>query len=339
MPIRAQKSGEVHILGVIKLGEINRMIVSSGISDLFNNGRKLVLSFFILFFLPSVSLAATESFTGHGEYIMDNNDSIKHGQDIALREAIRNVAQQATVAMKSQSGTIDNHVYNDEVDMATVAIMQINDKTLRQEIATDGKIIVKATIQATLDVERAEQMAVSLLEVKNTTKDYEKVLAEYGVAESQYNLLQAEFSSMARLSAKQQVYEGIKLERQERIAEAMALYEKAIAEDVNLAMAYSRRGHIYRQRELFDLAQKDYDKAAVLDPQEAGAHYGNAILLERNGKNTEATEEYRLFIKYSDILEYDKEIPIALDKILGLEQVREPSKAEVQRAVQALMGE
>ena len=118
MPIRAQKSGEVHILGVIKLGEINRMIVSSGISDLFNNGRKLVLSFFILFFLPSVSLAATESFTGHGEYIMDNNDSIKHGQDIALREAIRNVAQQATVAMKSQSGTIDNHVYNDEVDMS-----------------------------------------------------------------------------------------------------------------------------------------------------------------------------------------------------------------------------
>ena len=283
--------------------------------------RKNILILIAVFLaIPSLAYAATESFDGRGEYIMEIEETTKHGQEIAFQEALRSVSQQAAVAIKTHSSMADNQLTGDQMEMVTATVMQINEKTFDTDITPDGKLKAIALVRASLDVDRAEKMAQALLAAKNNTQEYERIQEEYATAKSQYTTLREQHGILMKKSARAKIREGIQQERAGRLSEAMTLYEEAIAADPDYARAYSRRAHIYRQQGKMDLANKDYAKAASIDSKEAGHHYGKAIMLEQQGKKAEAAKEYRLFIEYSDILEYDEEIPVVLEKILELEK-------------------
>lgn len=274
-------------------------------------------------FLATINsvFAAVEPFEAQAEYMMENNESIKYAQETALNEAIRRISQQAAVVIRSHSTAADNQLSSDEMEMVTSTIVQVKEKRFQKRLGANDKIVVTAFVKAELDTDRAEQMSKELLAAKDTARDYEKIREEYSTAQSQYNALQGQYSLVVQKSAKFKAKQGIKLEREGKVAEAMKLYEEAIAADPNYARSYSRRGHIYRMQGKRDLAMKDYDKAYALDPKEAGCHYGRAIYLEQDGQKLQAAKEYRLFIEYSDILEYDLEIPQVLDKIIEIEGV------------------
>lgn len=262
---------------------------------------------------------AAEHFNGRGEYLMSDNESIKSAQDTALQEALRDISRQAAAVVKSRSVGANNQLTSDQIEMVTSTVVQVKEKKFQKSLETNGKIKIVALVEAELDAEQAEKMAKELMAARNVSNEYEKIRGEYSTKQSQYNALQGKYSEAVQKSAKYRTREGIRIEREGKTTEALKVYEEVIASDANYARAYSRRGHIYRQQGKNDLAQKDYDKAAALDPKEAGWHYGKAILLEQSGQKAAAAKEYRLFIEYADILEYDKEIPVVLDKILALE--------------------
>ena len=270
--------------------------------------------------LFTVAYAEVTHFTGKASYTAESNESIKYAQDTALNEAMRNISMQAAVAIKSHYTSQENRLTDDMVEMVSATVMQIEKKDFSTEITSDEKIKVTAVVLASLDVEQAKKMSQKLLSVKNTLADYEKVQEEYATAQSQYSTMKEQYDSLMKKAARTKTKEGIKLEREGKKDEAFRLYQEAVHDDPDYARVYSRLGHIYRGQGKKELAEENYAKAAKLDPKEAGHHYGRAILLEQAGKKAEAAKEYRLFIEYSDILEYDEEIPVILKKIIELEE-------------------
>ena len=282
--------------------------------------RIFISVLFSILLINGITEAAVETFEGQGEYVMENNESIRQAQDVAMQEAMRGISQQATAVISGSSGSSDNQLTKDEVEMVTAAIMNVNEKRFEKTLSKDNKIKVVAYVKAEIDVDRAEKMARELMAAKKSSQEIEKIKAVYTSKQNEYSTLQGQYSTLSKGGGvKHRVREALKLERDGKITEALRIYDETIATDPTYARAYSHRGHIYRQQGKIDLARKDYEKAFSLDDKEAGAHYGRAILLERDGKRSEAAKEYRLFIKYSDILEYDKEIPGAIEKIIKLE--------------------
>ncbi len=260
------------------------------------------------------------SFEGKGEYWMTGQDSVKHAEDWAFKEAVRSISQQAVVAINSKSASVDNQISADEIEMVTATIISVKDKKYDKNIASDGKILVSASVKGELDVAVAEKMVNEIVEAKRIEKDKLKLDKEIMRIKKQYSELKGENPLLAHQLNLEKFYDAIEMERENRREEAFNAYNEIIAEEMNFAPAYSRRGHLYREKGELDLAKKDYDKAATLDNKEAGWYYGMAVLLEKAGKLIEAAKEYRKFIEYSNILEYDIEIPIALQRIRNLEK-------------------
>ena len=129
--------------------------------------RKFLIALFVAFLLlPVTTHAATEDFSARGEYVMEETDSQDHAYEIALREAMRQASQQATVAVKSRSTMSDNLLTNDEVEMVTASLMKIKEKKFDIDVMADGHLLAIATIVATIDIEEAEKMAQQLLAEK-----------------------------------------------------------------------------------------------------------------------------------------------------------------------------
>lgn len=257
---------------------------------------------------------------GKGEYMMTGKDSVKYGEECAFTEAVRSISQQAAVAITSSSTSVDNQLSADEIEMVTATIIKVKSKNYNKNIAPNGNIIITASVKGELDVDIAEKMIHEIVEAKRIEKDKDKLNEEYKRIKNQYSELKKDNPLIAYQINIKSFYEAIKMEREQKKDEALARYNEIIAEGADIASVYSHRGHIYRAQGQFDLAKKDYDKAASLDANEAGWHYGKAILLERGGDAKSAVREYRLFVEYADILEYDVEIPIVLKKIFDLEK-------------------
>ena len=231
---------------------------------------------------------------------------------------MRNIAQQAGVYIESSSRSSDSQLTNDEIELLTSALVKVKTKNFSKDAGKDDKLIVTVTVQAEIDTEQTSRMLNELMMAKKIEADYKKLKTEYADAIKNYDRLKNQYKMNLEQLARHYIREGQCKERQGDLNLALHLYEKAIDSNPNYARAYSRRGHIYFKQKEFALAQLDYEKAESLDHTESGAHYGKAMLLEKQGKNEEAVEEYRKFVKYADIIEYDIEITQALDRMVNL---------------------
>ena len=55
----------------------------------------------------------------------------------------------------------------------------------------------------------------------------------------------------------------------------------------------------YYNKRQYDLAIADYNQAIALDPKDAKAYYYKAITFEKAGRNREAIEAYKAFLRYA----------------------------------------
>lgn len=273
-----------------------------------------------IFLHCSIANAEMKLFEGKGEYWMTGQDSIKYAEEWAFKEAMRSISQQAVVAINSKSASIDNQISSDEIEMVTATVISVKEKKYDKNIATDGKVMVSASVKGELDVDAAEKMVNSIVEAKRIEKDKLKLNKEISKIKKQFIELKGENPLIAHQLNLTKFYDAIKMEKNNKKEEVFDMYNEIIEEEVNFAPAYSHRGHLYMEKGEFDLAKRDYDKATAIDDKEAGCHYGRAALLEKTGKLIEAAKEYRMFIEYADILEYDDKIPIVLQKIRDLEK-------------------
>ena len=264
--------------------------------------------------------AALEMLSGSGEYIMEHNETMKEAQDIAFREAMRSISQQAGVYIESTSQAKDSQLTHDEVTALTETVVQVKEKRFDRDILPDGKIKVRATVTATLDTDEADRLLQRRVEAHKTQKQYEAARDEQAELQKKSESLQAEYDEAMLGGVNESTKRGDELMAQRKYAEAYTAYHHAVSVSPKTAELYSKRGESLRLQGKDDAAMQDYDKALSLDGQDALAHYGRASVLDKRGKRAEAVREYRLFVDIADIDFYDEEISRALDRILALEK-------------------
>ncbi len=110
-----------------------------------------------------------------------------------------------------------------------------------------------------------------------------------------YRLSQAEMAAALKEEPKTAnafVDRGNELLARNRMAEAIADFDKALALEPNHVMALADRGVAYAWLDKPDAATRDLDKAAALDPRSKVVLHGRGILAQRRGDQKAAIEAY-----------------------------------------------
>lgn len=273
--------------------------------------------------------AATEIFEGTGEYIMEDNETLKQAQDVAYDEAMRHIAQQAAAYVKSASQSADAQITDDEVEMLATALVVVKDKQFGTKIMPDGKFKITAILTAEIDeaaTDKALQEKIAELRVK---KDFDKVIAKQTEQHRQKDEAQQEYDEALRHTGIVLLDEAADLCRRGDYGGAVAKYDEVIAQYPDYAMTYAQRGEAYRAMSKYDAALRDFDQALKLDPQNADAAFGKAKVFERQGKRKEALENYRRFVEYANIAKDGERITEALDSMAKLEESESLTSATI----------
>lgn len=283
-----------------------------------NVGTALLLAI-SLFTTPVLVMAEMQTFQGRSEYTMEDNETMGEAQDIAYREALRSIAQEAGVYISSHSISVDGQISVDEAEMMAEAIVKVKSKEFQRTITPDGKVKIVALLTAELDMDKADALLREKAEEHQAEKQHREANEAYAEAQQQNKKLEEQYLAASAAALRDVFRQGDEAREKGDLDTALACFEKAVAAKNDYAPAYAKRGRIYWLQGNADKAMKDFEKALALDAKEAGAHYGKAVLLDRRGDKAEAVKEYRAFMEYADVDEYDKEIVEALDRILALD--------------------
>ena len=90
---------------------------------------------------------------------------------------------------------------------------------------------------------------------------------------------------------------GLSLYNQDKLAQAMSDYNKAIEIDPKLAEAYDNRGVVYDKQEKFTQAISDYNRAIEIDPNYARAYYNRGLSFYTQGNLAQAMFDYNKAIE------------------------------------------
>jgi len=96
--------------------------------------------------------------------------------------------------------------------------------------------------------------------------------------------------------------------------DAIADYDKAIALDPNVALAYTNRGSAYYRKGEYERAIADHSKAIAIDPNHANAYYNRGVAYEQKGDKDQAIADFR---KVLEINPSDQDAKVTLE-LLGV---------------------
>ena len=266
----------------------------------------------------SSAAAAVEVLHGNASRIMSGAEVINSVKEKIYNEAMRQISEKAGVYITSNSQTLNGKLTDDEIETITAAIINVTSTQYSKQF-TDEVLKVSVAIDAELDVDRANEILDELARAHNSSKSIDQALTEYLKSQGLYDELQAKFAKIKARQTYLKVRDGIKLQADGKLNEALAHYNEALTENPNLLPVYIKRGHIYFIQGDSKAAVADYEKALAIGGNNDGLHYVKAVLAERSGKIAEAVKEYRIFVKAADIVYYDVEIEDALDKICDLD--------------------
>ena len=277
------------------------------------------------FAILSASLALTASasaqtFTGAGEYVMEDNEIMARARESAYREAMRSIAQQAGVYISGFSQIRDQQLTQDELEMLAATLAKVQSWNSMKELDPNGKILIRVTVTADVDSQKADAMLNEFIDSQKSSKTLDQIQQEFLDGESIYLQLQSQYQKTSRDQAMHLIREGDRLRQSGNLDESLMKYEESISKDSTFAKGFSRRGYIRLKKNQIDQAKTDFEHALSLDAEDSCAHLGLAILFERSGNSQRAAKEYREFLKTADIMEFDKEITIAIEQIVELER-------------------
>ncbi len=91
---------------------------------------------------------------------------------------------------------------------------------------------------------------------------------------------------------------AVRREREERISQAQAMYQQALALRPHDEKARCNLGSLYKRQNNFDRAMQEYLTVLEHDPKSSLAHYNLAILFATQRIYREAITEFELAVKY-----------------------------------------
>ena len=251
---------------------------------------------------------------GYGEYVMEDNETIKEAQDTAYKEAMRSIAQQAVTHIKVNSVSVDAQLLHDEVELMANALFTVKEKHFQRKVLPDGKLQILAFLTVELDEEKSEKLLQESIEQRNAKSKLEKNKDEYSEKQNQRILLEREYDENQQMVATGFIVKGDNFLKQDMVDDALKCYEKAIEIKPDISKAYSRRARIRIEQGNLDKAEEDCRRAISLDDKNADAHWWLAMILDAYGKK-EAISEYRLFVEYANIVEHGEQVTRALKRI------------------------
>ena len=286
--------------------------------------RKIILAL-IVFVAVSGDVCSAEVKTFHAEssYLMSSSEPIFDAQDKVFKDAVRMISEEAGVIVESLSKSRNGWLELDRMETLTAAVLRVKSKTFGKEFTDDGLRITVA-VDAELDTAEAAEILDELREARSSAKDYEAVLRDYTKRKNNFDTIYGEYLGSYQKRIMRKIRDGCKLEIDGKLDEALKFYDEAIAEaadnNAELSLAYIKRGLVYGSQNKPELLIADFEKALALDNDEVGLHFVKAFALEVDGDKAQAAQEYRAFVKDADIVYYDAEIMVALERIVKLEE-------------------
>ena len=257
--------------------------------------------------------------SGTGEYIMEDNETMKQAQDKAYEEAMRSIAQQVAVFVRGSSKTENMELKEDEVELMATALVQVKEKRFTKEVMADGKLRVKAFLTGDIDEEAAEKALEEKVAKFKQQKALDEVKAKHAAQQGAKEAAQKEYNEAMRHTVTALLADGEALLKQGKYAAAMEKFNEVIKDHPDYAKGYVRRGECYIGMGKMEAAMQDFNKAINLDPKEAESYYGRGQAYEKQGKKQEAVADYRKFLEVSNIVEHGEKITAALDRLAKLE--------------------
>lgn len=268
--------------------------------------------------------AEVKNFHAESFYQMNRGEPIKDAQDKVFKDAIRMISEEAGVVVESLSKSKNSQLEVDRMESFTATVLRVKSKTFGKELTSDGGLTITVAVDAELDTDNAVELLNELREARNSSKNYEEVLKDYTERKKNFDTVYGEYLGSYKKRIMRTIREGCKLEMDGKFDEALKLYDAAISEsvanDVEISLAYIKRGNVYRTQGKNNLAAADFEKALALNNDATGVHFVKAIMAEADGNESLAAQEYHTFVKDADIVYYDVEIIAALDRIVALEE-------------------
>ena len=109
------------------------------------------LTIALLMIFQAVGLAATGTFSAHGEYLMSDYDTPEIAEEIALDFAKQNAAEQAGIYLESYSRTKNFELEADEIKTVASSKVEVLEKNISRQSQSNGRILLRADITAKVD--------------------------------------------------------------------------------------------------------------------------------------------------------------------------------------------
>lgn len=264
--------------------------------------------------------AAILSLSSTGEYIMEDNETMKQAQDKAYEEAMRSIAQQAAVYVRGHSKAENMELKEDEVELIATALVQVKEKRFAKEVMADGKLRIKAFLIGDIDEEKAEKaLAEKVVQLKQKQEKIAAAKAQHAAKQGAKEAAQKEYERVLNHTVTDVLSTGETLQKQGRYAAAMEKFNEVVKDYPDFAKGYVRRGECYLGMDKLDLALQDFNKAIIIDPKEIESYFGRGMVYEQQGKKTEAIADYCKFLEDSNIVEHGEKITAVLERLAKLE--------------------
>ena len=231
----------------------------------------------INFFVAPIVHAEIKTYTGNGEYIMSEFETLDIAKQRAKQKAERNAQEQAGVFVGSYTKVRNAQITEDEIIAITNGILNVLDVQYKLTPLADGKsVTIAATIQATInsdDVQKwLEKGVAQISELTERNKQLEKAIEDQNrqIAELKKQIgnaqtwqdkdrLTQEFAAEDKIFlANQKFEEGTELWKgQSDYKAAIVKYTEAIQLNPNFIDAYYERATTYIALDQWDNAIAD----------------------------------------------------------------------------------
>src|SRR3972149_3776900 len=287
------------------------------------------VSFFaMMLFLPSVGFTESKEIISEGTYNMGDGETPSVAESRALLQAKRTALEEAGTYVESYSKVINLQLTEDEIQVLAAGLMEVTILDKKRTIVGDGfHFWVK--IKARVNLDKTEELANRIkAKDKSFVEDYKRIQEAYDNSQKEIEGLKKELSQAKGEKEKKQVEAKIAhAERWLQINEwvekgnqyslkkeydnAIENYNKAIVLNPDDAYIYTRRGIAYYDKGQYDKAIEDFSKAIALNPNDDSAYSYRGMAYHKQGQYTKESEDYKranALIESSGFSFYDRDI-------------------------------
>ena len=235
------------------------------------------------FLIAPPASAEIKTYTGEGEYLMNDFETPEVAKQRAKTRAERNAQEQAGVFLESYSHMKNFDLLEDEIITISAGIMKIFDVKFNQDFVADGKgILIHVTLKAQIDSDNMDKWLTKSIDQRRTINaqnedlraanaEQEKVIADLKaqIAAGTVSREQAvqDFQQQDKVfTFNQKLAEGWRFYSDENFQAAVQSFTDAINVFPLNAEGYFGRGTAYNELRDNQKAMQDFNRSIEIAP-------------------------------------------------------------------------